>query len=168
MKANRNILVAVDDSEASDRAVDYVAQIVGGRREFHILLLHVPTPMPPQLLEHGGAENPAQARRAQAELRTAQGELLEEMATMAQPIFARAQNRLREAHIAAENVKTELFMPPAEQTLDTSILQAARAHDCHTIVVGKEAFSWLRELFQGHMADKLVQQADGRTLWIVQ
>jgi hypothetical protein len=38
MKANKNIFVAVDDSEASDRAVTYVAQMVDGRREFHILL----------------------------------------------------------------------------------------------------------------------------------
>lgn len=58
-------------------------------------------------------------------------------------------------------------MPPAEQSLDTSILQAARAHDCYTVVVGRESYSWLRELFQGHVADKLMQQTDGRTLWIV-
>jgi nucleotide-binding universal stress UspA family protein len=168
MNANKNILVAIDDSEASDRAIDYVAQIVGGGRGFYILLLHVPAPMPPQLLEHGGAENPAQAQRAQAELRTAQGELLDEMATMVESIFARAQARLHEAHIPEESIKTELFMPPAEQSLDRSILQAAHAHDCHTVVVGREAFSWLRELFQGHVADKLMQQAEGRTLWIVQ
>jgi nucleotide-binding universal stress UspA family protein len=168
MNANSNILVAVDDSEASDRAVDYVAQMVDGRKGFQILLFHAPAPMPPQLLEFGGAENPERERRAQAELHTAQGELLEEMARAAQPIFARAQTRFRQAHIPEESVKTELFMPPAEQSLDTSILQAARAHGCQTVVVGREAFSWLRELLQAHVADKLMQQADDLTLWIVQ
>jgi hypothetical protein len=54
--ANKNIFIAVDDSEASDRAVTYVAQMVDGRREFHILLFHVPASMLPQLLEFGGAE----------------------------------------------------------------------------------------------------------------
>lgn len=34
MKANKNIFVAVDDSEASDRAVTYVAQIVDGGKDF--------------------------------------------------------------------------------------------------------------------------------------
>jgi nucleotide-binding universal stress UspA family protein len=168
MNVNRNILLAVDDSEASDRAVDYVAQMVGGRKEFQIVLFHVPAPMPPQLLEFGGAENPAREQRGQTELRAAQGELVEEMAKAAQPIFARAQTRFREADIPEESVKAELFMPPAEQSLDTSILQAARAHGCHTVVVGREAFSWLRELFQDHVADKLMQQAGDLTLWIVQ
>jgi hypothetical protein len=46
MQANQNILVAVEDSEASDRAVAYVAQMVDGRREFQIVLFHVPASMP--------------------------------------------------------------------------------------------------------------------------
>ena len=168
MNANRNILVAVDNSEASDRAVDYVAQMVEGGKGVQIVLFHVPAPMPPQLLEFGGAENPEREQRARAELRTAQGELVEEKARAAQPIFARAQTRFREAHIPEESVKAELFMPPAEQSLDASILQAARAHGCHTVVVGREAFSWPREFFQSHGADKLMQQSDDLTLWIVQ
>jgi nucleotide-binding universal stress UspA family protein len=168
MNANKNIFVAVDDSEASDRAVTYVAQMVDGRKEFHILLFHVPTSMPPQLLEFGGAEVPAQEERAEVELSNAQAAWVEDVARAAQPIFARAKTRLREAHIAEQDVKTLLFTPSAEQSLETSILTAARAHDCSTVVVGREAFSWLREFFQAHVADKLLPQAGGLTLWIVQ
>lgn len=168
METNRHILVAVDDSEASERAVSYIAQMVDGRGGFQILLFHVPAPMPPRHLEFGGAENPAQERRAKAEFRTAQREWVEEMTRAAQPILARAHTRLREADIPGEAIDTELFIPPAEQSLDTSILQAARTHRCQTVVVGREAFSWLRELLQTHVADKLIQQADGLTLWIVQ
>jgi K+-sensing histidine kinase KdpD len=47
-------------------------------------------------------------------------------------------------------------------------LTAARAHECSTVVVGREAFSWLKELFQAHVADKLIPQAGDLTLWIVQ
>ena len=168
MTANKNILVAVDGSEASDRAVTYVAQIVDGRSQFHILLFHVPASMPPELLEFGGAEIPTQEERAEAELSTARAAWLEEVERAAQPIFARAKTRLREAHMAEGDVDTLLFTPSAEQSLETSILTAARAHDCGTVVVGREAFPWLKELFQTHVADKLIRHADDITLWIVQ
>ena len=168
MRANKNIFVAVDGSEASDRAVSYVAQMVDGRRDFRILLFHVPASMPPQLLEFGGAEVPAQEERAAAELSDAQTAWVEEVAKAAQPIFARAKTRLREAHFAEEDVETLLFTPSAEQSLETSILTAARAHECGTVVVGREAFPWLKELFQAHVADKLIPQAGDLTLWVVQ
>ena len=168
MNANRNILVAVDDSEASDRAVTYVAHMLGGMKAFTIVLFHVPASMPPQLLEFGGAENPAKEQRAEAELRATRAAWVEEVTRAAQPIFARAKTRLREAYIAEEAVKTQLAVPPAEHSLEASILEAARAYDCRTVVVGREAFSWLKELFQAHVADKLIQQADDLTFWIVQ
>ena len=167
MEINRKLLVAIDDSESSDRAVTYVAQIINGRKEFQILLFHVPEPMPPQLLEFGGVENPERDAGAETQFRQAQSVKVAEMSRTVQPIFARAQSRLREAHIPEQAIKTELFMPPAEQSLDTSIVQAARAHGCNTVVVGRGAFSWLRELVQTHVADKLLQQADDLTLWIV-
>jgi nucleotide-binding universal stress UspA family protein len=126
-----------------------------------------PRRCPPQFLESGGAEHPTQAQRAEAELRTARAAWVEEVTRAAQPIFAGAKTRLRAAHIAEEAVKTQLFMPPAEHSLEASILEAARAHDCSTVVVSRAAFSWLKELFQAHVADKLIQQADDLTLWIV-
>jgi K+-sensing histidine kinase KdpD len=123
--------------------------------------------MPPQLLEFGGAEVPAQEERAELELSNAQAAWVEEVARAAQPIFVRAKTRLREAHMAEQDVKTLLFTPSAEESFGTSILTAARAHRCST-VVGREAFSWLKEFFQAHVADKLIPQAGDLTLWIVQ
>jgi nucleotide-binding universal stress UspA family protein len=168
MQANRNILVAVEDSEASDRAVTYVAQIVDGRGEFQIVLFHMPASMLPQLIEFGGAEHPTQEQRAEAELSSARTAWVEGMTRAAEPIFARAKTRLRAAHVAEQAIKTELFIPPGGHSLEASIVEAARTHDCRTVVVGREAFSWVKELFQAHVADKLIQQADVLTLWIVQ
>jgi nucleotide-binding universal stress UspA family protein len=167
MNANRNILVAVDDSEASDRAVTYVADIVHGRKEFKVVLFHVPASMPPRLLEFGGAEHPADEEKAEATLSAARSTWVEEAERAAEPIFARAVRRLSEAHMTEEALTTQVFMPPGEQSLDTTILEAARAHECRTVVVGREAFSWVRELFQAHVANKLMAQADDLTLWIV-
>jgi nucleotide-binding universal stress UspA family protein len=163
-----SILIATDHSEASYRAVTYVAQIIGGREEFRILLLHVPEPMPPKLLEFGGAENPVEEQRAEMSLREGQSDWAEEAERAAQPIFARAKAILLAARVPESAVTTRLFIPRTEQSLDASILDVARAEACGTIVVGRQSFSWLKELFQQHIADKLLERSHDLALWIVQ
>src|SRR5438552_4396598 len=56
MPHNKRILLAVDESDASRRAVDYVADMIDGRAGFHIGLVHLESP--PRMLEWGGSENP--------------------------------------------------------------------------------------------------------------
>jgi hypothetical protein len=168
MAANKNILVAVEDSEASDRAVTYVAEMVAARGEFRIIRFHMPASMPPKLLEFGGAEHPAREQRGEAELSATRAAWVKEVTGAVEPIFARAKTRLRDAHIAAEAVKTALFIPPGEHSLEAGILETARAHECGTVALGREAFSWVKEHFQAHVADKLIPQAHDLTLWIVQ
>ena len=57
------ILVAVDESENSHRAVQYVGVLLRETPNVTITLFHVLKPMPRELLEHGGSENPvAEAR----------------------------------------------------------------------------------------------------------
>ena len=62
MGLDKSILVSVDDSDESIRVVQYVADIVGAREGFRIRLFHVLPPLPPELLEFGGAESPQRER----------------------------------------------------------------------------------------------------------
>src|SRR6478735_161376 len=52
------ILVAVDESENSNRAVKYVGSLLRETPKTAVTLFHVLKPMPRGLLEHGGSENP--------------------------------------------------------------------------------------------------------------
>jgi len=47
----KHMLIAVDDSEASDRAVTYGGKIIGGRRDFRMCLLRALSALPQELLE---------------------------------------------------------------------------------------------------------------------
>jgi hypothetical protein len=38
---NKNILIAVDESENARRAVSYVGQLLGGLEDFRVTILHV-------------------------------------------------------------------------------------------------------------------------------
>jgi hypothetical protein len=53
LQTRKHLLIAVDASEISERALAYVAALIDGRRDIRILLLHVPKPIPPNLLEFG-------------------------------------------------------------------------------------------------------------------
>jgi K+-sensing histidine kinase KdpD len=141
--------------------------MIGGSHRFQVRLLHVPESMPPNLLEFGGRENPVQQRRAQGQLKESQAAWTERHEEAAHPIFARAKEMLRQAQVPETAVTTQLFAPPPERDLDASIVDVARADGCGTIVVGRESFSWWQELFQKHVADKLLEHDHAFTLWVV-
>ena len=54
LMADKRLLVILDGSPISKRAVKYVASWVGRRRGFRLCLAHVLPPLPAGLLEHGG------------------------------------------------------------------------------------------------------------------
>ncbi len=168
MDADKHLLIAIDASEASDRAVNYVARIIHGHQDFRVLLFHVSTPMPPELMEFGGRANPIAEQQTEAALHNTQATWLAQVKQAAQPVFIRAQTWLYQAAIPEWAVETQIATPASGEPLDTTILEAARQAQCGTVVVGRAAFSWLHELWRAHLADTLLQQAKGCTLWVVQ
>ena len=164
MSACHNLLIAVDDSEATARAVTYVASIVDGHRDVRLHLLHI-TPIPPGFLEFGGRENPQVEEHREAELAQSRLGYLEDLA---QAVFAQAQAILDHAGVPAEAVDTHFLTTIDREDLIQNLLEAARTNACDTIVVGRQSHSWLRELVQHHLADELVRKGEGFTLWVVE
>lgn len=62
------ILVAVDDSEHSARALRCVGTLLRDTRNVQVTLFHMLRPMPRELLEHGGPESPVEKGRLATEL----------------------------------------------------------------------------------------------------
>src|SRR5207237_9075828 len=99
MSNAKHILIAVDDSEASYRAVTYVGSLIGGCEGFRVCLLHAMPPLPRELLEFGGSEDPRQEERDEACLKTEQAHWVEAVAQAAEPVFTRAKHILHEARV---------------------------------------------------------------------
>lgn len=164
----QKLLVAIDDSTASERAVAQVARRMQEQSACHILLLHVPRPIPPKLLEHGGSEDPQEEQCLEAELDAAQAAWRQHMTQAAQPVFTKARAILQEANIPEQAIETQIYTPVPGQDLTTAIVDVAHDTASGTVVVGRSSFSWLRELLQPHVADKLSQEEHAFKLWVVE
>lgn len=168
MNPKARILIAVDDSEVSHRAVDYVAMMIGRRRGFRVYLFHILPSYPPELLEHGGSENPDLEERIEAEMRSKQAEWLEEAERASQLMLDKAKAILHDAGVPTRSIATQFYVPIRGENLVSDILLQAKADDCDTIVVGRETFSGLQRLLQHHVADDLIRRGYNHTIWVVE
>lgn len=134
------ILMAVDDSPASRRALDYVAESTAGRPDTYVHLVHV---LP--------------GERDEGEVRARSHALLEDM-----------RRKLVSSGLKDEHVDTGTLSAPAEAALIDGLIDLGTDQTCSTIVVGRNSLPWYRELFHAHPADQLVRKAQGFTVWVVE
>lgn len=168
MEVNKRMLIAIDTSEASHRAVDYVAALIGGRRGFHLCLAHVLPPFPPRLLEHGGAETPEVEEEIESAMRDEQASWLEQAEREAQPMLEQAVAKLHEARVPKSGIKTQCVTSIGGKDIVTELLEVAQADDCDTIVVGRESFTGLQRFLKHHVADELIRRGRQHTIWVVE
>jgi nucleotide-binding universal stress UspA family protein len=162
------LLLALDDSDAARRAVKYVAKFVGRRKGFRICLVHVLCPLPPELLEHGGSEDPSKEARLQHDLEDQQGRWIATAKKKAQKDLDQAVATLRKAGISARALQS-LFCEPSEgpKTADV-LLDMAKECRCRTIVVGRRSASWLHELFSLELSEELLRRGKGFCVWAIE
>ena len=162
------LLVIVDESPASERAVKYVGKFAGGRKGFHICLVHVLPPFPPRLLEHGGAEDPAKEARLEADLKSAQRRWTSDAKKKLQKVLDKSRAVLQKAGVPARAMQT-LFCEPEEGPYAArSILNMARECRSRTVVVGRRSVSWFHELFSQELSEELLRHGKGFCVWAVE
>jgi len=143
---NTKLLVVIDESQASKRAVSYVAGIIGRQRRFKVCLAHTLPEIPAHLSEHGGAEDPSEEEKLERALHSDQNQWIVAAKKKAQPIVARARTVLCKAGLTASSIE-ERYCDPAEgRARGEEILELASERKCHTIVVGSESLSRWRQL----------------------
>lgn len=168
IKNHDKILIAVDDSAVSRNVVTYVSQTIGRCPNMQVRLLHVLPPIPPELLEFGGAEDPDTEHRLSVALKEAQTRWIEETTRGAQPALDRLSTELKDAGVPASHITTACSVFIHKPNVVREILEAAETWHCGTIVVGRHAFSWMKELSYPHIGEALVRKGQGLTIWIVE
>ncbi len=161
------LLLFVDESSATNRAVRYVAKLIGQRRGFHVFLMHLLPPLPPELMEFGGSENPRKEQQLEVQLRNQQEQWIASRKAAVRPALDHAQKSLRNGGIPTQEIAFSFSDPREGRDAAGAILEMARDKHCRTIVVAHESHSWFREVFGGHLAEELVRKAKGFTVWVV-
>lgn len=148
---NKNILIAVDESENASRAVSYVGRLLAGIGGFRVLILHVIC-QPDEDFFPTAAEKDKwlgqQKLRVDVMLKNYQKILIGKGFA---PADVSVRSALRYCPSLAECILAEL-----KQT------------KCNTIVVGRQGLSRSEEFIFGSVSSKIVNHARNCTVWVVE
>ena len=158
-------LIAVDDSEHSARALRYVGALLRDVRNVQVTLFHVLKPMPRELLEHGGSEDPAEEIRLSKELRQDQENWIRTESVMEYPILVTALELLGKTGFPLDRVTLKFGY---EDDIAQNILEEARIGGYGTIVISRQGSNGMKRFFGGGITDQLLRDANGFTLWVVE
>ena len=150
---SRKMLLAVDDSDNSRKAVDYASTfaVANGAevklfnvvREFRLDFLDISTP-----------------RGAEIEMR-----IVKELERDIQQMFAAYRKQLEWAGVEAVRISSKYTLQSGTRAGD--ILKEAKEGNYGTIVMGRRGLSKVHEFFLGRVTTKVLHRAAGFALWIV-
>ena len=166
--SSRRILVGIEDSESSTRLLEYVADLVRDGSSFVIHLLHAVGPVPVELREFRGAENPRTERQLDSQLQQKRDDWMLRAKTEALPLVENARMQLRAMGIAESTISTHLIVLQDKQDFIGGIFKTASKNRCSTIVVGQSPLPWFKELFTTHTGEELLKQSEGFGICVVQ
>ena len=148
---NKNILIAVDESENARRAVSYVGRLLGGLEGFKVTILHV-VPEP---------EEDYFPTLAQKE------EWFDQYGKKADAMLKNYRELLIKEGFAPEDVaihSTVRYCP----SMAKCILSEHDEIGYSTIVVGRQGLSRSEEFLFGSISSKIVNHARNCTVWVVE
>jgi nucleotide-binding universal stress UspA family protein len=148
---NKKILLAVDTSENSRRAVSYVSQMIGGLEGFNVIFLHVINPP-----EEDYFSSPSEHDKWLHQYRLKIEALLEKY----------RQILIQDGFDPkALSLRIVLRYRPS---IAECIIEEQNRLGCSTIVVGRQGLSRSEEILFGSVSSKLVGHAKSCTVWIVE
>lgn len=151
IEKEKRILIAVDDSEDSERAVRYVADLLGGLPGFFVTLLHI-VPAPPDDYFFSDEDL---------------GEWVAQHRTKSIKVMENYRTTLLQSGFREENVVVMVetrYCPSVAEC----ILDVQQKTDCSTIVIGRRNLSKKQELLFGSTSDRLLHSGRACAIWLVE
>ena len=164
----KKVLIALDGSESSMRAVEHVADVICGHKVSEVALFHVCFD-PPSLLEHGGSEHPERERELNAHLHEKLNRWIEMCRDWVQTdIFERAGKVFQDKGISDEVVTVSTKVSAeAQADVASCIIQEARDGDYDAVVLGRRGSSARREFLFDSISSRVIHHLDTCAVWIV-
>jgi nucleotide-binding universal stress UspA family protein len=151
---NKNIIVAIDGSVGSMRAVKFLSSFrnISSRQ---IVLFHAVRRIG---FQHGqaGVENPFEALEQS---------LFEDARRMIAPSLQEARSRLLDAGCPNENISENIVSGVASRA--GALVEQSRVKGCGSLVVGRKGISQVEDFNIGRVCHKVIQQAQDVAVWVV-
>jgi nucleotide-binding universal stress UspA family protein len=162
------ILLAVDKSAASDKAVGFVGGMLAGRGsgDVSLTLLHIVESIPEFLVDHRGSSLAKEVyRQVIDECETAhrhEGEQLLDQHRLA----------LIDAGVPEKAIDIKLVVkesrPEAKKVIAAlSIIEEMKRGDYPIVALGRRGSSAAEGSFLGSVAEKVLRESNGRTVWVI-
>lgn len=148
---NRNILIAVDESENAARAVSYVRDFIAGFPGFHVTLITI-IPEPPEDYFMSESERTAWIKDKNASARS---------------ILEVYRKMLIEAGFRDEDVKAYAVMKECTSIAEC-ILNEQEKLACGTVVIGRRGISRKEEFIFGSTSSKILHTARNCAIWVIE
>lgn len=158
----RRLLVAVDGTPASLRAVEYVARQFAGLADLEVTVLHVLPEVPALFWDDGHILG----REEEAERRRWLDSWLEKHRRRMAPVLQAAAGSLAAQGFRPEQVRTKLVEDAPD--VAQGILDEARAGGHQTIVIGRRGIAAGRHLLLGSVTSRIVHLAAGVAVCVVE
>ncbi len=143
----------------------FVGTLLRDARDVQVTLFHMLKPLPRELLEHGGSEDPAEEIRLAKELQQDQENGVHAESVMEYPIWVHALELFGKTGFPLDRVTLKFGH---EDDIAHTILDEARTGGYGTIVVSRHGSNGMKRFFGGDITDQLLRDASGYTLWVVE
>lgn len=153
----KRLLVAVDDTDASRRAVRYVGFLAGLIDDLHTTLLHVPPEATPFAADAAARGRPQDG----SGLKPLEDAQADASAAVLQPFH----KKLEETGVRADRIQA--VSRPAKGGVAKTILDYGYENRCDAIVAGRRGLSAIKTAFLGSVSAALFEHAFALPIWIV-
>ncbi len=146
----QRIIIAIDGSERSLHAVDYVASLANRLPELSLCLLHIYPEPPPGYYKTGSTLDQYQ----------------QEQQEKAGHLFLQALQIFERYGMSHDQIVSRCEMATG-QTISGAILELQTKEGYGTIVVGKRGISKAEEFLFGSISNALIHNAKGIAVWVI-
>jgi nucleotide-binding universal stress UspA family protein len=159
-----NVLIAVDGSRNSRRAVEYAGRLFAPNPEARLVLFQILSAISRMNLDKKEIKT-IDARKAERPDLAGlywRAEDEEEMNNF----FAEAKDLLVKAGVKPEQIRSKFGVKKAE--IADGILEEAELGNYDTLILGRRGVSRVREVFSGSVSTKVVREARGCAVCVVE
>ena len=159
-----NVLIAVDGSRNSLRAVEYAGRVFAANAEARLVLFHVLPAISRTSLNREEIRAIEGRKAERADLADLYWQLEDE--EKMSRFFKEATNLLVQVGVEPEQVESKFGVKDGE--IAPAILEEVKRGHYETLIVGRRGQSRMREFFLGSISTELVREAQGCAVCVVE